>query len=85
MTDKQRKYGDSIGRSVKLLETLWPEGIDVTEYGHALLVVRIFDKLSRIATNEADDEERIDAWRDLAGYGLLGWARLLEGDEDAEA
>jgi len=37
------------------------------------LVVRIADKLCRIATSAENDTE--DPWFDIAGYGLIGTKR----------
>jgi hypothetical protein len=37
-----------------------------------LLLVRIFDKLKRIATSKQAFEE--DPYKDIAGYGILGVA-----------
>ena len=67
---KQKEYGDSFGRSFSILETLFPDGIRVEQYRDVLLIVRIIDKLFRIATRASGDEE--NPAKDIAGYGLLG-------------
>jgi hypothetical protein len=70
---KQEAYGDSFGRSGNVLRTLYPEGIRPDQYDDALTVVRIVDKLFRIAT--AKDAFGESPYKDIAGYGLLGAAK----------
>lgn len=67
---KQEAYGDSIARSKQILGVLYPDGISTDQYADVLLVVRILDKLSRIATEKNAFGE--SPFRDIAGYGLLG-------------
>ena len=66
---KQREYGDSYHRAEGVIRALWPDGIPVESYMDALAVVRVIDKLFRIAAGKQGDE---DPWKDIAGYGLLG-------------
>ena len=73
---KNKAYGDSFNQVGKFLEILYPDGIPVENYSDALCIVRIFDKLKRIATNK--DALGEDPYRDLVGYGLLGVAKNLE-------
>ena len=72
VTDKQEQYGDSFGRSGDVLRILYPAGIRTEQYDDALAVTRIVDKLFRIANGAQGDES---PYKDIAGYGLLGWAR----------
>lgn len=74
---KQVHYGDSAGRSGAIMRALYPEGIPPHAYDDALLVVRVLDKLSRVAQRLADGLDRggESPWRDIAGYGLLGLAK----------
>ena len=65
---KQLQYGDSFGNSHKILEILYPEGIQKEDYQNLLTVVRIIDKLFRIANGDQGNES---AWQDITGYGLL--------------
>ena len=67
---KQLQYGNSFGRSNKILEILYPNGVPVDQYLNMLGIVRCIDKLFRIATN--NDPTGENAWRDLSGYCLLG-------------
>ena len=68
--EKQEAYGDSFGNAGKVLEILYPSGINVDQYDDALAVVRIIDKLFRIATDK--DAFGENPFRDIVGYGLLG-------------
>lgn len=70
---KQRAYGDSYGRSGEVMRVLYPDGIRPEQYADALAVVRVIDKLFRVATDR--DALGESPWRDIAGYGLLGAAR----------
>ncbi len=68
--DKQAAYGDSFGKTGDFLRLCYPDGIPVEKYDDALCLVRIFDKLMRIATDK--DALGESPYRDIAGYGLLG-------------
>ena len=70
---KQAMYGNSVGTAPKILALLYPDGVRVDQYADMLTVVRMLDKLKRVATGQADDPE--DPWLDLCGYPLL---RLAE-------
>ena len=71
---KQVQYGDAAGRSAQIFKALYPTGIRPDQYRDALLVVRILDKLSRIAQrgNPGVPPDTESPYRDIAGYGLLG-------------
>lgn len=68
--EKQAAYGDSFGRSGEVLRILYPNGVSIDEYDDMLTVVRIIDKLFRIASDKSAFGE--SPYRDIAGYGLLG-------------
>lgn len=70
---KQEQYGDSFGKSETVLKTLYPNGIPPEQLRSALTVVRVVDKLFRIATN--NDPTGESPWRDIVGYGLLELSR----------
>lgn len=67
---KNLAYGDSFNRSGEVLKILYPNGIKPDQYKDALAVVRIIDKLFRIAN--AKDALNENPFRDIAGYGILG-------------
>jgi hypothetical protein len=68
--EKNRAYGDSFAKTGDFLRLLYPNGIPPEKYGDALCIVRIFDKLKRIATDK--DALGESPYRDIAGYALLG-------------
>lgn len=72
--EKQKAYGDSFHHSGKVMEILYPDGIKPDQYQDALCVVRIIDKLFRIATMKDYGGE--SPFQDIAGYGLLGMPRV---------
>lgn len=70
VTEKQAAYGDSFGRAGEILKLLYPNGIHPDQYTDALALVRVIDKLFRIATDK--DAFGESPWKDIVGYGLLG-------------
>jgi hypothetical protein len=64
--EKNRAYGDSFNKSADFLKILYPNGVQPNQYGDMLGVVRIFDKLMRIATDKEGLGE--NPFRDIAGY-----------------
>lgn len=73
VSEKNAAYGDSAKTSGDILRLLYPRGIRPDQYDNALLVVRVLDKLSRIAHHGSQDPMGEEPWKDIAGYGLLGW------------
>lgn len=71
--EKQAAYGDSFGKSGEVMRILYPDGIPPSKLDDALTVVRVLDKLFRIATDR--DALGESPWRDIAGYALLSVAR----------
>jgi hypothetical protein len=69
---KNAAYGDAFEKAGDFLLLLYPNGIPPEKYKDALGVVRVFDKLMRIAT--AKDAFGESPWRDVAGYGVIGAA-----------
>lgn len=70
---KQAAYGDSFGKSGDILRILYPSGIAPEQLDDALCIIRILDKLFRIAIDR--DALGESPYRDIAGYGLLGAMR----------
>lgn len=66
---KNQAYGDSFTKSGEILHILYPKGIEIEQYPDMLTMVRIIDKLFRIATNK--DVFRDAPWIDIAGYAIL--------------
>ena len=69
VTKKQIAYGDSFGQSNRIIQVLYPKGIMPEQYRDALAVIRVIDKLFRVANRKWDNEE--NPWQDIAGYALL--------------
>jgi hypothetical protein len=69
---KNAAYGDSFARSGGVLRILYPDGVSPDRYDEMLAVVRILDKLFRVA-NEPDAFGE-SPFGDIAGYGILGVA-----------
>jgi len=66
---KNAAYGDSFRKSGNILREMYPHGIRPEQYDDALAIVRIIDKMFRIATDK--DAFGENPWRDIAGYGVL--------------
>ena len=71
--EKQAAYGDAFGKSGEVMKLLYPNGIPPEKLNDALTVVRVLDKLFRIAT--ARDALGESPWRDILGYALLAVER----------
>jgi len=71
--EKNAAYGDSFARAGKIMQVLYPEGVGAHQLDDALAIVRVLDKLFRIATKK--DAFGEDPWRDIAGYAILAVTR----------
>ncbi len=69
---KNKAYGNSYAQTADFLKIIYPKGITLSQYNDMLTIVRIFDKLARIATDK--DAFGESPYRDIAGYGILGTA-----------
>lgn len=67
--EKNKAYGDSFNKCSEFLELLYPMGVDCEQYSDMLAIVRIFDKLMRIATDK--DAFGENPWSDIGGYSIL--------------
>lgn len=76
---KQMAYGDSFGRSQEIIRVLYPHGIRPDQYLDALALIRVIDKLFRIANQKTAFGE--DPWKDIAGYGLLSVVHVKNARE----
>lgn len=77
---KQAQYGNSFDVAPAILSHLYPEGVAIGQYADLLAVVRVLDKLKRVATRHPSDQE--SPWQDIAGYAILMLAREREGHND---
>ena len=72
VSTKQLAYGDSFKKTQQILLILYPEGIPVAAYNDALALIRVLDKIVRIATaNGQKDMLEEKPWSDIMGYSLL--------------
>lgn len=79
---KNEAYGDSFNKSGEVLRILYPDGVGPDEYDDMLAVVRVVDKLFRIATDKKALKE--NPWKDITGYGILAVGRDMLEPEDHE-
>jgi len=80
VSEKNKAYGDSFARSEEILRVLYPAGVVPAEYRDLLAVVRVVDKLFRVATRKNAFGE--SPWKDIAGYGVLGLVADERGDRE---
>ena len=73
---KNAAYGDSFRESGKVIRIIYPNGINSEQCDEALVMVRIIDKLFRIANKK--DAFGENPWMDIAGYAIL-MCRVLNG------
>lgn len=67
--EKNKAYGDSFNKSSEFLKILYPNGVNAEQYSDLLGIIRVFDKLMRIATDK--DALGENPWNDIVGYGIL--------------
>jgi hypothetical protein len=83
VSEKQKAYGDSFSQSSKIIEILYPNGIPVEQYIDALAVIRVIDKLFRIANDKGYGGE--SPWNDMCGYSILSvWRDSQKKDEKSK-
>lgn len=78
--EKNEAYGASFEKAGEVLGILYPNGVEPEQFRDALAVVRVIDKLFRIATRK--DAFGESPWRDIAGYAVLG---AVADDEEVYA
>lgn len=71
--EKNKAYGSSFLDAAKIMAILYPDGIRPDQYEDATVMVRVIDKLKRVATD--NDPYGEDPWEDITGYGLLSRVR----------
>lgn len=73
VAEKQVAYGDSFGKSGDVMRVLYPNGISPEQMDDALTIVRILDKLFRVAHRKEAFGE--NPYQDIVGYALLAAVR----------
>ena len=76
--EKNAAYGSSFQKAGEIMQVLYPDGIGTEQYIDALAMIRVIDKLFRIANRK--DAFGESPWQDIAGYALL----LAELDESSK-
>lgn len=69
LNEKNEAYGNAFEEAGKVLRILYPKGVEPSQYPDLLAIVRVIDKLFRIATDK--DAFGEDPWRDIGGYSIL--------------
>ena len=77
--EKNAAYGDAITKTAQILSILFPNGIEVGDYGRILIIVRMLDKVCRESTNSD-----IENWKDLLGYCLRMVAEMEADEEESQ-
>jgi len=67
--EKNVAYGDSFKQSQEIIKVLFPNGVKIAQYQDFLAIIRMLDKLFRIATDR--DALGENPWNDIAGYAIL--------------
>lgn len=74
--EKQKAYGKAFQQIGKIIKILYPDGVPPEKMEDFALIVRMLDKICRIANGNKKAFGE-NPFFDLVGYGLLGF-----GDED---
>lgn len=69
--EKNRAYSNSFRKTAAMLMILYPDGIKPRQYEDAALLIRLGDKMSRIAGGDKQAFGE-NPFQDIAGYGMLG-------------
>lgn len=70
---KNFAYGDAFGQAGKVLQILYTNGVGPDQYTDMLTVVRVLDKLFRVASKK--DAFGESPWTDVCGYAILAAER----------
>ena len=76
LQQKNAAYGSAFEKTTDILKQLYPKGIPVDSYKDVHVIVRVLDKLSRIAQN--NDPFGEDPWMDICGYSILAQTENLK-------
>lgn len=67
---KNKDYGNAFVDVQQFMLLMFPNGIPIEKYIHALAITRIFDKMKRIV-NVKNEEDIENPYEDIAGYAIL--------------
>lgn len=71
LAEKREAYGTPLASSGEFMKLLYPVDITPEQYQDALTLIRMFDKMCRIANHPEGDPMNEDPWRDICGYAML--------------
>lgn len=74
---KNEAYGDAVRNVARIIKILYPNGISTEQIPAMLVIVRMIDKMSRIANQPNFGGE--DPALDISGYGLLLQDLIVNG------
>jgi hypothetical protein len=77
---KNVAYGNAFDKTTAILELLYPNGIPKECFRDVHVIVRVLDKLSRIAQN--NDPLGESPWQDITGYSILAQTAQLKDKHD---
>ena len=70
---KDEAYGNAFDKTTQILSLLYPNGLKVEQYKDLHVIIRMLDKISRIARD--NDPLGESPYMDIAGYSILSLAR----------
>ena len=78
LNEKQAAYGNAFGKMQDVMNVFYPTGIKTHQYQDVLTLVRILDKMFRIANlpENGNDLMNEDPWKDIAGYAMLALSKV---------
>lgn len=84
---KNRAYGNSFNKTSEFLKLLFPDGVVDDQYCHLMYIIRVLDKIGRIANSSLlpPEEGIIDAYKDINGYTTLMLKMLYDSVEKQKA
>lgn len=81
VVEKDKAYGSAFDKAGEFLKLLYPNGVKPENYTDMLGIVRIFDKLSRIATDKKAFSE--EPFADIIGYCLIALRRQIKNENSS--
>ena len=79
LKEKNEAYGNAFDKTTAILTLLYPNGIKVEQFKDVHVLIRMLDKVARIARD--NDPLGESPYMDIAGYSILALARD-ENDEN---
>ena len=76
LQQKNAAYGSAFEKTTEILKLLYPKGIPLSAYKNVHVIVRVLDKLSRIAQD--NDPFGESPWIDICGYSILAQTELFK-------